>query len=363
MGDFIRSINAQRGIVQSALREQVDLEADITGVLTLDAGGTGASLSDPGGDRLLFWEEAFANVTWLSIGSGLSIVGGALTAAGGGSVDPSVCNGRLTTESGVPVSRTDRTAQGTLYFTPYKGSRISLYDGADWVTHDFTERSLALTMTSGKNYDVFIFDNSGTLTLTLSAAWTDDVTRADALGTQDGIEVLGSDHTKRWLGTIRASAADQTTDSGEPAAGTTAKRFVWNRYNQVPRLFRAIEDADFWTYSGGWRSKNADNTNRVEFVVGSPDAYAEFRITDIVYDASLAEPAVGVGFDSTSAASGEYSQGYGSAVSAVTAFYSTYPVAGYHFAQHLEKTASGSGTFYGDNGGKTQSGLRGFVMG
>ena len=51
-------------------------------------GGTGTSLSDPNGDRIMFWDESAAlggSVNWLQIGTGLSITGTVLeaTATGG----------------------------------------------------------------------------------------------------------------------------------------------------------------------------------------------------------------------------------------------------------------------------------------
>ena len=74
-------------------------------------------------------------------------------------------NGRLTTESGVPVSTSDRTAQGTIYFTLYNGNQLGLYTGVVWTLVTFTQMSLALSgLTSGKNYDVFIDYTSGTST-------------------------------------------------------------------------------------------------------------------------------------------------------------------------------------------------------
>lgn len=47
-------------------------------------GGTGASLPAPGADRIMFWDESATQVTWLSLGTNLSITGTVLNAAGGG---------------------------------------------------------------------------------------------------------------------------------------------------------------------------------------------------------------------------------------------------------------------------------------
>ncbi len=43
-----------------------------------------------------------------------------------------LCEGRLTLTSGSPVVSGDQTAKTTVYFTPYKGNRISLYNGSGW---------------------------------------------------------------------------------------------------------------------------------------------------------------------------------------------------------------------------------------
>jgi len=45
----------------------------LTGTLALANGGTGASLADPGADRIMFWDDSAGAVTWLTPGTGLSI--------------------------------------------------------------------------------------------------------------------------------------------------------------------------------------------------------------------------------------------------------------------------------------------------
>ena len=51
--------------------------------VALADGGTGASLSDPGADRLLFWDDGSCAVAFLPAGSGLTICGTTMTASGG----------------------------------------------------------------------------------------------------------------------------------------------------------------------------------------------------------------------------------------------------------------------------------------
>lgn len=273
--------------------------------------------------------------------------------------------GRLTTESGVPVSTTDRASQGTLYYTPYKHNIIFTYSGALWQGNFFSEISLSLSLTSGKNYDIFI--NTDADTLSLSSAWTNDTTRADALGTQDGVIVLGSDHTKLWLGTIRASGTDVTEDS---AGGSTTqvggKRFVWNAYNQVARRISVIDTTDNWSYATATiRQANGASGNKVEYVSGDAamqiDATMQAGVL-IVADATN-WGRVGIGVDSTSTFSGLFNgfynpSGSGIAVTAGGEYVGT-PGLGYHYVSWNEKGApAGSvSVFIGDDGGIAQSGL------
>lgn len=284
-----------------------------------------------------------------------------------------ICEGRLTTETGVPVSTSDRTAQGTLYFTPSSPSgaaigtgQISLYNGTRLVLKTFTELSLALTVTSGKNYDVFIDYNGGTPQIVLSAAWTNDTTRADALATQAGIIVKSGTAAYRWVGTIRASGANVTEDSGG-ITGTSqvgGKRFIWNAYNQVRRFMKVIDTTDTWSYTtNSFRQANGAAGNQVEYVTGnaasllSATAYHGLNIAS-----NGTYVSTGVGVDSTTVASGFFPAVYTSAANAFNAelvgYYTGYPGLGYHFLVWLERgAATGTSSFYGDNGGNAQSGL------
>jgi hypothetical protein len=74
-------------------------------------GGTGASLSGPGADRVLFWDESAGQVTWLTAGSGLSIAGATLSATGSGGTVTSV---GITVPAFLSVSGSPVTGSGTL---------------------------------------------------------------------------------------------------------------------------------------------------------------------------------------------------------------------------------------------------------
>lgn len=55
--------------------------------VSLADGGTGASLTDPNADRILFWDDSAGAVTWLTVGTNLTITDTTIDAAGGSGWD------------------------------------------------------------------------------------------------------------------------------------------------------------------------------------------------------------------------------------------------------------------------------------
>jgi hypothetical protein len=194
---------------------------------------------------------------------------------------PSICDARLTLTQGVPVTTSDVVGASTVYLTRYRGAHVALWDGSAWVLHEIPsgDVSLALSgLTDGKVYDVFLHDDAGTLTLSLSAAWADDTTRADALAYQDGVRVLASDHTKRLVGTICATGADTT-------ASSVNFRYVRNEAHPVPQVVRVLGFTEqHWTYiTNEFRALNNDATCCIRYLSDgqSPlDVTAKLNYTD-----------------------------------------------------------------------------------
>lgn len=173
-----------------------------------------------------------------------------------------IAQGRLSVVSGNSVG--EASAQGTLYYVPHTGDRIALWDGTNWSPVSFTERSLALSVTSGSVYDVFGYLNSGVLTLE-TLVWTNTTTRATSIvQTQNGVRTKSGDTTRRYLGTIYATGTNQTSDSN-------AARCVWNEDNRIARKL-AVSESTSHTHNSTVRNWNNTSTGtRVEFVMGQPD--------------------------------------------------------------------------------------------
>jgi hypothetical protein len=276
-------------------------------------------------------------------------------------------SGRLTLESAVPISTSDQSAKTTLYFTPYLGNHISLYDGSAWSSTTFAETSLSLAgFTASKPYDIFGYLSSGTLTLE-AVVWTSTTARATSLAAQDGVYVKSGSATKRYLGTIYINSSGGQTDD------TTAKRYVWNYYNRVQRPLLRLETSGSWTYSTAtFRQANANTANQVDMVVGVKESLLSLDLRVMFADTAGDIHAIGIGEDSTTTV--DTSNGVGTVVTNGTAnilyginyTLTKMPAVGRHFYTWLEYAANaGTTTWYGtDNGpGVIKSGLNGSIEG
>ena len=272
---------------------------------------------------------------------------------------------RLTLTSGTPVTVSDVTGATTLYCTPYKGNRIALYDGSKWVLRTANEFSLALgTLTSGRPYDVFCYDNAGTPTLELTA-WTNDSTRATALTRQDGVLVKSGALTRRYLGTFYTTSTTATEDSA-------AKRYLYNYYHRAKKLFYKTDATASWNYTTGtYRQANASAANQVEFIQGVAEDAVDIAVSALVKNssASLIQAQVGIGLDSTSAiATGVIATptdlGVANAYFTTQAKLTTVPNAGRHYAAWLEvSVASGTATWTATaTSGAVAGGITGNIM-
>jgi hypothetical protein len=276
-------------------------------------------------------------------------------ASASGTTALSLAGGRLSLTSGTAVTTSDVTAATTLYYTPYLHDQIALYDGSAWSVKTFTERSLSLSSSSANtNYDIFLYDNAGTLTLE-AVAWTNDTTRATALATQNGVYVKSGAATRRYLGTIRITGtAGQCEDS-------VAKRFVWNLYNRVPRHLYVTEATATWTYTTAtWRQANGSTANQVALVRGLNVDLVTAQVHAMVYNTAATYGSSGIGVSSTTTNSAQtFGQGFDTIqYDSSRARYSGYPGLGYYYIAWLEiSAAAGTTTWASANVNQFTSGL------
>lgn len=197
-------------------------------------------------------------------------------------------DGRLTLSLGEPVTSNDITLATSLYYSPCKGNRVALFDGANWSLYAFDELSLDLSaFDADTNFDIFIYDNNGVLTLE-ETAWTDATTRSINLIRQDGVLVKSGETTRRYLGTIR------TTGTLGECEDSETKRFVWNLNNRVKRELYLTGWAVNHSYqSDSVRSYNNDSSIKVEAVYGL-SSFASIDVLDVGEEAGYGQTGIGV---------------------------------------------------------------------
>ena len=202
----------------------------------------------------------------------------------GGLMNPLFTTGRLTLLTGDAAPIADQSLKGTLYFTSQMNDgtvtgnhfQIVIYDGTRLRLYDSAEINAAVVLSAGLAKDVFIYDNSGTLALEYSAAWTNDTTRADALAAQSGLIVKSGTPTRRHVGTIYGAGTNQTSD-------TALLRYVSNAYNTVQRALNTafISQSHTGTGASTWAEWGL-NPVRLNYVSARAQAPYVGLFTEIV---------------------------------------------------------------------------------
>jgi hypothetical protein len=83
--------------------------------------------------------------------------------------------GRLTLTSNTPVMTGDATAAGSIYYAPYKHARLPIYSGTMWFMRAFSQLTMALDTSNqlaSKVYDLFAWNNAGTIAIGAGPAWS-----------------------------------------------------------------------------------------------------------------------------------------------------------------------------------------------
>jgi hypothetical protein len=301
-----------------------------------------------------------------------------------------VAQGRLTLTSGTPVLVADVTAATSIYYTPYQGQLVSIYDGTNLVPTVFSELTLALDSNSGhtgyqqsgKNFDLFVANDSSTIRLCSGVAWSSDTARGTGAGTtelerQNGILTNKVSMTCRWgsssgntitcaahqctyAGTFRASADGQTqVKFGSSAAGGgEAWLGLWNMYNRNPVGGSVRDNTDSWTYNSGTvRSADGSATNRISYVSGiSEDAIAaDYSIRMSAVSGSAGT--ISIAADVTNAlgqhAASLFNNGATGIENNASAKHNAPALLGFHYLQAVESTFNNM-QFFGDQGGANQ---------
>jgi hypothetical protein len=279
--------------------------------------------------------------------------------------------GRMTLASGIPVMTTTQSSKTNLYYTPYVGNMVPLYDGTNMVPTAFAELSIATTDTAknpaavsaSKINDWFVWNDAGTIRLSHGPDWTNDTTRSAGTGLVmvsgillNNASIANGPAASRgtYVGTTRSNAFAQLDwiFGGSAAGGLAAFLGVWNAYNRRDVPTGIITDSTVsWSYVGGFRASNNSTGMRANFVIGLSEDAVTGAFTSYMTNGASSAGVLGIGLDSTAANFGTATGGQAVGTSApLTSIFNGMVGIGFHYLQALEKTAgTGTVTFYGSN--------------
>lgn len=302
--------------------------------------------------------------------------------------------GYLTLVTGTPVIVSDQASKATVYYTPDVGDLIPIHNGSAFVPLQFTELSLSLVASHAGSaiYDVFVFNNSGVLTLVTGPAWSTPTAGSGARGTGSGttqltrlnglyintVQITGRNGSTTY--TIAAQRATYVgsllIDSGggtvtcHTSVGQTRKWGVWNAYNKRPVILTLTDATASWNYNTATiRQSRGSANNTVAAFCGLAEERVKARFNQTckisqdngVSFQTSAGLLIGIGLNSTTAFSGktgEYARSgsnFGSLVlsssSDIVAEYVAAPSLGLNNFNALENTPTTSTstamTFFG----------------
>lgn len=193
--------------------------------------------------------------------------------------------GRITLSSGTPVMTATVAAAGTVYYTPYQGCTVPIFDGTNWGHFTFAEISQLTTdatkspasVTTNKNYDIFVWNDSGTIRATRGPAWSTDTSRGTGAGTTqlqmingiqtNAVAITNGPGANRgtYVGTIRSNGTSTIdfTYGSAGAGGGQAKLGVWNMFNRV-EIGTIVQDTNGAHTVGGGASITGNTLNSAE---------------------------------------------------------------------------------------------------
>jgi hypothetical protein len=294
--------------------------------------------------------------------------------------------GRLCLVTATPIPAADVSAGSAVYYTPYIGNQIPIYDGSQFNLQTFAELTLSMNANhlASQLYDIFVWLESSVVTIGTGPAWNTATAGSGARGTgagttqisrQGGIWVNTVEITARNGATTYTVAANKGTYVGTIVMdGTNAQisQHVnvgqsrlpgpWNAYNRKPRTLKVTDATGTWTYGTNTiRASNGDSNNKAMILRGLPEdnVGCEFRqLARVLENTTTGQVDIGIGVNSTTVFSGLVgcaAYGANSAATDVTsgatgvASHTVLPSIGIDNIQCLERVTQtgGTDTIYG----------------
>lgn len=243
--------------------------------------------------------------------------------------------GYLTPTSATPIILATVSAATSVYYTPFVGNLVPIYNGSRMIPTEFSELTLALVSQHALStlYDVFVFNNGGVPTLVTGPAWSSSTlgscSRGSGAGTTqltrlngywvNAVSMTGRNGSTTY--TIGASLATYVGSlfidgtAGQVTChrgfGQSRKWGIWNAYNRQPIYLRAGDTTANWTYQTNTiRAANGSSNNSLTTFQGLAEEIYDFECVQKVAAGPVSSDATvsgnnGIGFNSTTAMSGQ----------------------------------------------------------
>lgn len=322
------------------------------------------------------------------------LVNPASTSSGGGGTTSSLTPPQgyfnlVGQSSGDVVQTGDVIGAVTVYYSPFVGNTVPIWNGSVFRVVTFSELTATLEGAGSPGnaiQDACVFSNNGVPTLAISPAWTTPTAGAGNRGSG-----AGSAQITRlqgvWVNAVQITAynglssysipANQCTmvgsisidsSAGQVSAyrtfGQSRKFGVWNFYNRQPIYLKAGDGTSSWLASASLGPVNGNTANSLQIFSGLPEEIYDIRYASNATTGSiLANNAgafkIGIGFNSTSVPFGHISNVAYTAVSSnasygfsLTSEYYSTPSLGINTITALEQnTGTGNISTSGTEGG------------
>jgi hypothetical protein len=279
--------------------------------------------------------------------------------------------GRLTLTSNTPILNSNVASTGTIYYTPYIGAYCPIYTGVIFAPFLFSQTTLTLDSTghvSGGVYDIFAYNNSGTLALGTGPAWSSTTSRGTGAGTTQISQTNGiwtntnsivlrnnSVNTSSigaglatYLGSFFATSTANTQMIFTNTTGTGGYLGLWNAYNRVKITAYESDPTTSWTWnSATFRIARGNSTNLIGWMDGLQHSWFTASYSNYIQPPAAGDTAIiSVGINSVSAYNHQ-AVNAGGEPATVSSLNNSPPILGWNYVAALEYSGTGTSTYYG----------------